>query len=67
MRYDVASLHTIIHPKTRPPQELHRDLLFGCGFRVLRGLPVPPAVTFECAVSLLWCRNVGIPSLLDQP
>ena len=36
-------------------QELHRDLLFGRGFCVLRGLPVPPAVSFECVpVALHW-------------
>ena len=30
-------------------QQLHKDLLYGRGFRVLRGLPVPPAVPLEYA------------------
>ena len=37
-------------------QEIHWDLLYGRGFRVLRGLPVPPAVTFECALVAACCR-----------
>ena len=39
------------HPVELTLQELHRDLLFGRGFRVLRGLPVPPEVSFECVQS----------------
>ena len=50
---DIAPSCNARDPTKLALQELHRDLLFGRGFRVLRGLPVPPAVSFKCASCLL--------------
>ena len=51
MHLTYPSWHHVSHLHFPSPQELHRDLLFGRGIRVLRGLPVPPAVSFECVTS----------------
>ena len=58
--------HHISDPPRPLAQELHRDLLFGRGFRVLRGLPVPPAVSFECAYACCSAATVRSTYLLNE-